>query len=162
GRSATRGARRQGGCPGCGAGGPAARLCLLQSDDPCRQREGAHGGVRLPARARAAPGHVPAYAPRRVGRVVHALMQVAALYDVHGNLPALEAVLAEVDAEVILAGGAVVLGPMPVECLGLLQERGATFVRGNCERLVVSPPELAEDLWDARARWVHQQLEDEQ
>jgi diadenosine tetraphosphatase ApaH/serine/threonine PP2A family protein phosphatase len=89
-------------------------------------------------------------------------MRVAALYDVHGNLPALEGVLAEVDAEVILAGGDVVLGPMPGECLERLQERGATFIRGNCERLVVSPPELAEDLWDARARWVHEQLEDEQ
>ena len=40
-------------------------------------------------------------------------MRVAALYDVHGNLPALEAVLSEVDADVILSGGDVVLGPMP-------------------------------------------------
>jgi diadenosine tetraphosphatase ApaH/serine/threonine PP2A family protein phosphatase len=89
-------------------------------------------------------------------------MSVAALYDVHGNLPALEAVLAEVDADVILAGGDVVLGPMPAECLALLRERGATFIRGNCERHVVGPPEHTEDVWDARAIWVHDRLDDDQ
>ena len=41
------------------------------------------------------------------------MSRVAALYDVHGNLPALEAVLAEVDADTILVGGDVALGPMP-------------------------------------------------
>jgi predicted phosphodiesterase len=89
-------------------------------------------------------------------------MSVAALYDVHGNLPALEAVLAEVDADVILAGGDVVLGPMPAECLALLRERGATFIRGNCERHVVGPPEHTEDVWDVRAIWVHDRLDDDQ
>jgi predicted phosphodiesterase len=89
-------------------------------------------------------------------------MSVAALYDVHGNLPALEAVLADVEADVILAGGDVVLGPMPAECLALLSERGATFIRGNCERHVVGPPERAEDVWDARAIWVHDRLDDDQ
>jgi hypothetical protein len=33
-------------------------------------------------------------------------VRVAALYDVHGKLPALEAVLGEVDADAILVGGA--------------------------------------------------------
>jgi diadenosine tetraphosphatase ApaH/serine/threonine PP2A family protein phosphatase len=89
-------------------------------------------------------------------------MRVAALYDVHGNLPALEAVLAEVDADVILAGGDFVLGPMPGECLELLRERDATFIRGNCERHVVSPPDFDEDVWNARARWVHEELGDDQ
>ena len=40
-------------------------------------------------------------------------MRVAALYDVHANLPAVEAVLAEVDVDSILVGGDAVLGPMP-------------------------------------------------
>ena len=47
-------------------------------------------------------------------------MHVAALYDIHGNLPALEAVLREVrDAGVerIVIGGDVLPGPMPRECL---------------------------------------------
>jgi predicted phosphodiesterase len=86
----------------------------------------------------------------------------ALLYDVHGNLPALEAVLAEVDAETILVGGDVVLGPMPKETLALLRVRGATFIRGNCDREVVAPPEAGEEGWAQRARWVHEQLDDEE
>jgi len=83
---------------------------------------------------------------------------VAALYDVHGNLPALEAVLAEIpDDAVLLAGGDVVLGPMPRETLAVLRERGATFIRGNCERLVLAPP-AGEDVWDFWTRWAHDQL----
>ena len=92
-------------------------------------------------------------------------MRVAALYDVHGNLPALEAVLADVDEiapDVILAGGDFVLGPMPVVCLDLLRERGATFIRGNCEREVVAPGAFEENVWKARSRWVHDQLNEEQ
>jgi predicted phosphodiesterase len=88
-------------------------------------------------------------------------MRVAALYDVHGNLPALEAVLAEVDADTILVGGDVALGPMPKETLSLLRDRGATFIRGNCDREVATPSE-GEELWTRRARWVHEQLDGEE
>ena len=88
-------------------------------------------------------------------------MRIAALYDVHANLPALEAVLAEVDADTILVGGDVALGPMPRETLSLLRERGATFIRGNCDREVATPGE-GEELWTRRARWVHEQLDDEE
>lgn len=68
-------------------------------------------------------------------------MRVAALYDVHGNLPALEAVLAEVEREgidVIVSGGDVLWGPFQSECLALLRARGALFVAGNCEREVLA------------------------
>jgi predicted phosphodiesterase len=88
-------------------------------------------------------------------------VRVAALYDVHANLPALEAVLAEVDADTILVGGDDALGPMPRETLSLLRERGATFIRGNCDREVATPGE-GEELWTRRARWVHEQLDDEE
>ena len=43
-------------------------------------------------------------------------MRVAALYDIHGNLPALEAVLRDVTAagvDAVVVGGDVVPGPMP-------------------------------------------------
>lgn len=68
--------------------------------------------------------------------------RVAALYDIHGNLPAVEAALAAVDAaraDVIVVGGDVVPGPMPRETLELLLGLGprAHFIRGNCDRLVV-------------------------
>ena len=88
-------------------------------------------------------------------------MRVAALYDVHGNLPALGAVLAEVDADTILVGGDAVLGPMPKETLALLRERDAIFIRGNCDREVAAPGE-GEELWTRRARWVHEQLDEEE
>ena len=88
-------------------------------------------------------------------------MRVAALYDVHANLPALEAVLAEVDADTILVGGDVALGPMPNETLAVLRGRGAIFIRGNCDREVAAPGE-GEELWTRRARWVHEQLDDEE
>lgn len=64
-------------------------------------------------------------------------MRVAALYDVHGNLPALEAVLAEVDslgADTIVSGGDVAAGPMPSECVERLRATGAVWVRGNADR----------------------------
>lgn len=64
-------------------------------------------------------------------------MRVAALHDVHGNLPALEAVLAEVASlgvDRIVCGGDVVAGPFPRECLHVLLERDAVFLRGNADR----------------------------
>ncbi len=68
-------------------------------------------------------------------------MRVAALYDVHGNLPALEAVLADprcAAAEAIVSGGDLVAGPMPRECLERLLSLGerVVFLRGNGDREV--------------------------
>jgi predicted phosphodiesterase len=80
-------------------------------------------------------------------------MRIAALYDVHGNLPALEAVLAEVErvgVDAIVCGGDVVWGPMPSECLSLLRSAGALFVSGNCERTMLAG-ESERDRW-CRAR----------
>jgi putative phosphoesterase len=54
-------------------------------------------------------------------------MRVACLYDIHANLPALEAVLAEVrDAKVdrVVIGGDVLPGPMPRECLEAIFDLG--------------------------------------
>lgn len=69
-------------------------------------------------------------------------MRVAALYDIHGNLPALEAVLREVESvqvDRIIIGGDVVPGPMPREVLARLQQLHvpADFIRGNCELAVL-------------------------
>jgi nucleotide-binding universal stress UspA family protein len=60
------------------------------------------------------------------------VVPVAAICDVHGNLPALTAVLDEVDAlgvDAIVVGGDVASGPMPVETLDALRARDALFVR---------------------------------
>jgi putative phosphoesterase len=71
-------------------------------------------------------------------------MKVAALYDVHGNLPALEAVLADprlAEADVIVSGGDLVAGPLPAECLDRLEALGerAQFLTGNGDREVAAP-----------------------
>ncbi|MGI8698340.1 MAG: metallophosphoesterase family protein [Mycobacteriales bacterium] len=70
-------------------------------------------------------------------------MRVAVLADIHGNLPALDAVLTEVAAarvdRVVLLGD-IALGPLPAETLDRLAGlgEGAVWVHGNCEREVVS------------------------
>lgn len=79
-------------------------------------------------------------------------MRVAALYDIHGNLPALDAVLADVDADVILVGGDFVAGPWPAETYERLRslDGDVRFIRGNADRELVeeepgrAPPELME------------------
>ena len=70
-------------------------------------------------------------------------MRVAALYDIHGNLPALEAVLREVRAagvERIVVGGDVIPGPLPREILAALRELGipVLYLSGDGEREVLT------------------------
>jgi predicted phosphodiesterase len=60
-------------------------------------------------------------------------MKVAALYDVHAMPWALEAVLAEVEADAIVFGGDFLGGPFPEETLELVQSVDATLIRGNVE-----------------------------
>ena len=59
------------------------------------------------------------------------------LYDVHGNLPALEAVLAEVpDDATLVVGGDVAAGPFPSQTLERLRAFGERvhWLRGNASR----------------------------
>ncbi|HTM42142.1 MAG TPA: metallophosphoesterase family protein [Terriglobales bacterium] len=70
-------------------------------------------------------------------------MAVAAVYDIHGNLPALEAVLEDIrlaKVDRILVGGDVLPGPMPretIECL-LNLDLPAQFIHGNGDREVLA------------------------
>jgi predicted phosphodiesterase len=69
-------------------------------------------------------------------------VRVAVLSDIHGVLPALEAVLAEPDvaaADLIVLTGDLAAGPQPVETLDLLCGLGdrAVWVRGNADRELV-------------------------
>jgi predicted phosphodiesterase len=98
-------------------------------------------------------------------------MRVAALYDVEGNLPALEAVLSEVERErpdAIVVGGDIVTGPMPSEALNRLRGlEQVHFLRGNADRWVVEvrggerPDGVPDDVVGALA-WTAEQLSDEQ
>jgi predicted phosphodiesterase len=93
-------------------------------------------------------------------------MRVAALYDIHGNLPALDAVLAEPDvatADAILLGGDVLAGPMPAQVLRRLAALGerVAWIAGNTEREMFEQrggDQAAGELWDRRAAWCAAQL----
>jgi putative phosphoesterase len=73
---------------------------------------------------------------------------VATLYDIHGNLDALDAVLAEVpdDATILVGGDVVAGGPQPAETLERLRALGerVVWLRGNADReLTPGEPGLA-------------------
>ena len=68
---------------------------------------------------------------------------LAVLYDVHGNLPALEAVLADARAagaeRFVLGGDYALFGPWPRETVELLRTLDADWLRGNGERWTAQP-----------------------
>src|SRR5207237_10663319 len=78
--------------------------------------------------------------PHRRGR---SMMRVAGIYDIHGNLPALDAVLHDIrqaDVDFIVVGGDVVPGPMPCESLTCLRnlKLPVQFIQGNGEAAVLA------------------------
>lgn len=93
-------------------------------------------------------------------------MRVVTLYDIHGNLPALNAVLSEVELiapDVVVVGGDVASGPMPGVTLDrlLLLNFPIAWVRGNADRELAAAfdrrhdaDDLATpDLWQTLTRW---------
>ena len=92
--------------------------------------------------------------------------RVAALYDIHGNVPALQAVLRDVEAagvETIVFGGDLAWGPWPEEVLRTIDLLGdrALSIRGNADRAVAQgfepgevPPEV-----QAATRWCFETLD---
>jgi predicted phosphodiesterase len=64
--------------------------------------------------------------------------RIAVISDIHANMLALRAVLADLDAhgatEFYVAGDAIGFGPHPAEVVDLLRERGARMIRGNHEK----------------------------
>ena len=93
-------------------------------------------------------------------------MRVAVLSDVHSNLRALEAVLAEIDAggfdEIWFLGDLVGYGPKPNECAALLQERAAICLAGNHDLVVLGKIEIDAFAGEAAAaaRWTQTVLDD--
>jgi predicted phosphodiesterase len=62
-------------------------------------------------------------------------VRVAALYDVHGMVHALDSVLADLgDVDAVVFGGDLFLGPLPTRTLEAVRSVDARFVRGNCDR----------------------------
>ena len=98
-------------------------------------------------------------------------MRTAALYDIHGNLPALEAALADVrgaHVELIVIGGDVLPGPLPVECLDRINasEIPVLCIRGNGEREVLAlragTATTFADAYRPVMEWVARQLRPDQ
>ena len=113
-------------------------------------------------------------------------MRLAVLSDVHGNLPALEAVLADIEAQAdssslgepdayLVLGDLAAFCPWPSETLARLQELPeALFLQGNTDRYLVagqrpqSPPVRSPEDWaampaklaerDANFRWTVERL----
>jgi predicted phosphodiesterase len=92
--------------------------------------------------------------------------RVAALYDIHGNLPALEAVLRDVrraGVDHIVVGGDVLPGPMPRESLACLVDLDipTEFIHGNGDREVIAPTGAVPEAYRESMRWNAEQLRPE-
>ncbi len=96
-------------------------------------------------------------------------MRVAAIYDIHGNLPALEAVLQEIrEARVdqVVVGGDVLPGPMPRETLARLADLDIPvhYIYGNGEVAVLEQmagkvPSAAPEQYRPVIQWTGEQLD---
>ena len=78
----------------------------------------------------------------------------------HGNLPALEAVLADVERErvdAIVIGGDIAAGPFPRDTVELVRSLDAVYIRGNADRLDAP----ADGDWEEARLWVEAKLGEE-
>jgi predicted phosphodiesterase len=97
-------------------------------------------------------------------------MKIALLADIHGNLAALEAVLAELEREeldqIVSLGDVAAMGPWPREVLANLRALKCLTVMGNADAELLTPPSgLAEDDDQSRKfldmiRWGAEQLDE--
>ncbi|GIO05684.1 phosphoesterase [Brevibacillus reuszeri] len=96
--------------------------------------------------------------------------RIAVIYDIHGNAPALEAVLSEIQnckVDAIVVGGDLAWGPQPALVMErLLSLRGTVyFIRGNADREVAGGYGVEQGLddWIAEInRWCAEQLSSQQ
>jgi predicted phosphodiesterase len=84
-------------------------------------------------------------------------VRIGLIADIHGNLVALDAVLAELDRtgvdHIVCLGDLAVLGPQPAEVIDRIRERGIPTVCGNTDawlvtdhRLAAEPPDSAQTI----------------
>ena len=93
------------------------------------------------------------------------MTRIALLADIHGNLPALERVVADMRQfapdHVVVAGDSVNWGPFSAEVLQLIYDNRWTVIRGNNEYYVINAkPPRKPDSWAAYTLldWLHDQL----
>jgi predicted phosphodiesterase len=98
-------------------------------------------------------------------------MRVAAIYDIHANLPALEAVLQDIHrarVDRVVVGGDVIPGPMPCETIARLRDLDipVEFIQGNGETAVLEQmagkvPAAVPEPYQPVIRWTAEQLPSE-
>lgn len=97
-------------------------------------------------------------------------MRLAILSDIHGNLPALEAALDQIDragVDEIISAGDMVGGPEPGQVIEILRERNCRMIRGNNEEYILQlASESSPEWWRTSKqfgfiRWNFEQLNDE-
>jgi len=101
-------------------------------------------------------------------------VRVALFSDVHGNLAALEALLARFEEEgpfdvTVFAGDAVLYGPSPADVVERLRSSGIVCLKGNCDGAIAGqvpqalPPDPAlQEVLKAHKVWTEQRLSPEQ
>ena len=96
-------------------------------------------------------------------------MRIAFISDLHGNLTALEAVLADIESmgvdQLVCLGDAATLGPRPIEILQKLQALKCTYIMGNHDLALLEPSraaeyEIASHLWPD-LNWCRERLKEE-
>jgi predicted phosphodiesterase len=100
---------------------------------------------------------------------VSADLRVGVFSDVHGNFPALKAVLQDIDFhgmfdELIAAGDHCLNGPDPAACLDLVRDCCSSLLMGNTDRDIVDSGASDPDLGDkkrASIQWTRDQLTDD-
>jgi predicted phosphodiesterase len=128
-----------------------------------------------PEQAACASESAPVLLPRRhmvraQGWLRKAVMRVAAIYDNHGNLPALEAVLDEIQqagVDSIVVGGDVLPGPMPRETIACLLHLSIPMrcIYGNgeiatLEQMAGKEPVAVPEPHRPVIQWTAEQLDD--
>ena len=92
------------------------------------------------------------------------MIRIAFISDIHGNLPALEAVLCDIQKcrvdQIICLGDLANGGPFPAECVATIQSLGLVTLQGNHELYVLDqmPDVQVNDPSWRTVRWTRQQL----
>lgn len=89
--------------------------------------------------------------------------QFAIISDVHGNLEALQTVLADIDergiTEIVCLGDVIGYGPNPRECVDLVMERCRVCLMGNHDHAVLFEPTNFNNAAERAAYWTRRTLE---
>jgi predicted phosphodiesterase len=117
-------------------------------------------GTLVRASSHAQAHHTPA----PTASVADFLMRIAVISDIHSNLHALDAVLADIDAEgpdeIWCLGDVVGYGPKPNECADIVRERAAVVLVGNHDLAAIGKLDTSDfgPLASESAHWTEREL----